>query len=86
MIVWRSRLWSAGVRWIYFDPTQYGVLSAPRESLSNELLFLVDDEEARAFAELTGEPHRREAIASGSAGCWRSSAHPRPDSPELGTR
>lgn len=47
-----ARLWAAGIRWIYFDPTQYGVLSAPRESLSNELVFLVDEDLARAFAEL----------------------------------
>ena len=59
-----NRLWSEGIRWIYFDPTQYGVLSAPRESLSNELLFLVDDDEARAFAELL-ENHTEERLRIG---------------------
>ncbi len=59
-----NRLWSEGIRWIYFDPTQYGVLSAPRESLSNELLFLVDDDEARAFAELL-ENHTQERLRIG---------------------
>ncbi|MGB3564149.1 MAG: hypothetical protein WBH85_08865 [Thermoanaerobaculia bacterium] len=59
-----NRLWSAGIRWIYFDPTQYGVLSAPRESLSSELLFLVADEEARAFAALL-ENHTEERLRIG---------------------
>ncbi len=59
-----NRLWSEGIRWIYFDPTQYGVLSAPRESLSNELLFLVDDDEAHAFAELL-ENHTEERLRIG---------------------
>jgi hypothetical protein len=59
-----ERLWTAGIRWIYFDPTQYGVLTAPRESISSELVFLVSDEEASAFAELL-ENHTEERYRIG---------------------
>ncbi len=75
-----NRLWAEGIRWIYFDPIQYGVLSAPRESLSNELLFLVREEEARAFAELL-ENHTEERLRIGERRVLALEKPPEPASP-----